>query len=113
MSRPLAAALAVLAFAPAASAQTAPPGAVRAVVRISYADLDVRDWTGALALMNRIARAAGAVCGGGPDSPIGDDEGRFERCRLDAYGRAVTRLDPQVIAAVAAAPPAGPPVAAR
>ena len=113
MSRPLAAALAVLACAPAASAQAAPPSAVRAVVRISYGDPDVRDRTRALALMNRIARAAGAVCGGGPDSAIGNDDGRFARCRLDAYGRAVTRLDPQVIAAVADAPPASLPVAAR
>src|SRR5437763_819246 len=106
MPRPLAAALAILACAPAASAEIAPPGAVRAVVRISYGDLDVRDRTGALALMNRIARAAGAVCGGGPDSPLGDDKGRFESCRLDAYGRAVVRLDPQVIAAVADVPSA-------
>ena len=101
------------ACAPAASAEIAPSGAVRAVVRISYGDLDVRDRTGALTLMNRIARAAGAVCGGGPDSPLGDDRGRFESCRLDAYGRAVIRLDPQVIAAVADTPAPNPPVTAR
>ena len=104
MSR-IALAAAVVFAASAARAGNAPPAATRVEVRVSYGDLDVAVPSGARALMQRIAKAAATVCGGGPDSVIHDDRLRFDRCRTDAFGRAVKQLDPAIIDAVADYPP--------
>jgi UrcA family protein len=74
-------------------------------VRVHYADLEVAGPDGARALMQRIAKAAAQVCGGGPDSVIHDDRVRFDHCRAEAFGRAVKQLDPQIVTAVADYPP--------
>ena len=90
---------ALLAAPAAAAARPADDGA--AEIRVRYLDQDVRGRDGAQALMQRIARAATQVCGGGPDSLIHDDRVRFDRCRAEAYGRAVMQLDPAIVSAVA------------
>jgi UrcA family protein len=82
-------------------------------MRVSYADLDIRDTAGAHRLMQRIARAAASVCGGGPDSRLYDDKLRFDRCRADAYGRAMMQIDAATGSAAAASQPTGIVVAAR
>ncbi len=97
----------------ASAAQSAPTAEQVVQVRVSYADLDVATHAGSRALMQRIARAAGAVCGGGPDSLIHDDRVRFERCRTEAFGRAVQQLRPTIVDAVADYPPDAVLVAAR
>jgi len=97
----------------ASSAQAAPSADDVVQVRVSYADLDVATHAGSRALMQRIAKAAGAVCGGGPDSVIHDDRVRFERCRTEAFGRAVQQLRPTIVDAVADYPPGAVVVTAR
>jgi UrcA family protein len=98
----IAAAAAALFAAPA----RAEPSAAEVVhLRVAFGDLDVRAAPGAIALMGRIAQAAAQVCGGRPDSVIHDDRVRFDRCRAEAFGRAVTQLDPAIISAVSHYPP--------
>jgi UrcA family protein len=93
----LIAAAAAAFVAPAAHA-TADSGTTF-VVRVRYGDLDVRTHAGAQVLMQRIAKAAAEVCGGAPDSVMHDDRVRFDRCRAEAYGRAVMQLDPVILTA--------------
>ena len=90
-----------------------PPDETTYRIRISYADLDITTHAGARVLMDRIARAAAIVCGGGPDSLMHDDRVRFERCRTEAYGRAVGQLDPKIILSVSDYPPQPTLFAAR
>ena len=106
--------IALVAASLGAPAALAAPSADDVVqVRVSYADLDVATHAGSRALMQRIAKAAGSVCGGGPDSLIHDDRVRFERCRTEAFGRAVQQLRPEIVDALADYPPDSTLVAAR
>ena len=89
----------------APAAQATPASETTFMVRVRFADLDVRTHAGSQALMQRIAKAAAEVCGGAPDSVMHDDRVRFDRCRADAYARAVTQLSPTIINAVADYPP--------
>lgn len=97
-------AAAAAAFVPAAAHAT-PDSESTVVVRVRYVDLDARTHAGSQALMQRIAKAAAEVCGGVPDSAMHDDRVRFDRCRDEAYGRAVKQLSPTIINAVADYPP--------
>ena len=98
----LLAAFAVTAGLAASTAQATPSAALAesaVEVRVSYADLDIKAPAGAHRLMQRIAKAAATVCGGGPDSRLYDDKLAFDHCRRDAYGRAVTQLDAAIVTA--------------
>jgi|KBSMisStandDraft_5_1062788.scaffolds.fasta_scaffold88524_1 UrcA family protein len=93
------AAAATLAFAgsvEAAPASKAPAGSETMSVRVSVADLDLRQEAGVAAARNRIRRAADFVCGS--QTPLSGLilYGLYHSCRDAAFDEAVAELNTRI-----------------
>ena len=87
-----AAAIFTTAFAPAALAEKP----VNRHVKVSYADLDLSQESGAKALLRRIKKASITACGGRPSRML-EEIARFEACRSKALSTAIHDVDAPVL----------------
>jgi UrcA family protein len=90
-----------LAFAGGAKAAPAPtlsPDSETISVRVSVADLDLRQEAGAAAAHQRIRQAAALVCGGEPPSGVLLQHELYRACRKTAAGNAIADLKTQMAA---------------
>ena len=89
----------------AASAIAQPAAAQRAdqpvSATVSHADLDIGHSAGATALLHRLQAAADKSCGGMPDVRLIAQVAAFDRCRREAFRRAVAEANsPMLNAAI-------------
>jgi UrcA family protein len=60
-------------------------------LKVSFADLNLRNRQGTVTLYTRIRNAARTVCGPAPDISFGDDRADWSRCVNDAIADAVAK----------------------
>lgn len=90
-------ALAALAMAPSAQAQTPDPALPS--VTVSFKGIDTRSESGAQIMLRRIQQAAGEVCGGEPSNPL-DRQMKFEPCVGQVTQRTVDGMNNAKLSAV-------------
>ncbi|MDP3740240.1 MAG: UrcA family protein [Hyphomonadaceae bacterium] len=90
-----------LALAPAALAPAALAGKpVTVRISVEYSDLDITRAAGAQTLLHRLDRAADRACGGRIHGRPQSFAARFDACREQALGRAISELDSPLVTAL-------------
>jgi UrcA family protein len=79
-------------FAGVSTASAATPSTDTVSVTVSYEGLDLNSDAGARIMLQRIAHAAGEVCGSQPDTRLLDQTHAYKSCMTSVTNRAVDKL---------------------
>jgi UrcA family protein len=91
-------------FAGVSTASAATPSTDTVSVTVSYEGLDLNSDAGARIMLQRIAHAAGEVCGSQPDTRLLDKVSVYKGCMSSVTSRALTKLGSARVSSVAGLP---------